>query len=129
MSVERIRAELEAATPGPWAISYLCKGFGQRETRTPAGICSVGEQKRMIVVDVLESPLGQIRRQQADIALIAHAPTYLAALLDVAEGAQQFFSEVDGVDLDEMFASELRDRVDDFRTVAAIALAALEATP
>lgn len=37
--------------------------------------------------------------------------------LAIVEIARQFFSEVRDVDLDEMFASELRDRVDDFRTV------------
>lgn len=75
------RRLLEAATPGPWAISWLTDERG----RTPAGVCSTGEQKRMIVLEVLESPVGQPKRRLADIDLIAAAPSLLTALLGELE--------------------------------------------
>jgi hypothetical protein len=70
--IEQIRAELEAATPGPWVVGSDGRIWDVHE---PVG----GER---CITGFAGMPL------YFDGELIAHAPAYLAALLDVAEAAQ-----------------------------------------
>lgn len=69
-AIEQIRKELDAATPGPWFTE----------------LDGVYNANRMYLV----TPTGDSDQDRADATLIAHAPTYLAALLDVVEAAQEW---------------------------------------
>lgn len=74
MSAERIaeiRARLEAATPGPWKANLYLGGAYAIDRIAPNG----DRLARVAVVDgMIQTP--------ANAALIAHAPTDLAYLLD-----------------------------------------------
>lgn len=70
-ALTKIEAELQAATPGPWKVTeYLATIFRKL---TGPDLSTVGS--------VFGAP---------NAALIAHAPTYLAALVEVAKAAQRF---------------------------------------
>lgn len=72
-TIEQIRKELEAATPGPW-VEHDDEIWGHTATIVShRRICTPRDANRV-----------------ANATLIAHAPAYLAALLDVAEAAQVF---------------------------------------
>lgn len=60
--IEKLAALGEAATPEPWATSWLHEGFGNEAMRTPAGVCAMGDEKRMIVLTMVEG-----KRMVADI--------------------------------------------------------------
>ena len=79
-----IRARLDAATPGPWKISGELPDY-EHYTR----ICVESWIFDAIDIDVPVCPDGFTKGEiderdnpQADAALIAHAPTDIAALLD-----------------------------------------------
>lgn len=121
MSVERIRAELEAATPGPWEPSERLS----ESDDTAWGVLAwhaADEEYHMVVTTLGECDNGLIvddTNRMADARLIAHAPTYLAALLDVAEALQSIADRHPDALPDEHPAVD----------IARAALAALESTP
>jgi hypothetical protein len=86
--LERIRAELAAATPGPWYphveshTDITDERWIQVEVRAENGVPGNGNLNTV-------ATLGDDEVSEADATLIAHAPTYLAALLDIAEAAQE----------------------------------------
>lgn len=84
MSLSRIRAELEAATPGPWVgvIKPNGKGAGLVGAKAKRGM---GEQGCIAVVNSIPGGPERI----ANTKLIVAAVNALPALLDVAEAAQQ----------------------------------------
>jgi hypothetical protein len=84
-TIEQIRAELDAATPGPWEVV-------EPESHGP-GIEAPGANESIVVYS--DDPEGGVETGLADATLIAHAPTYLASLLDVAEAAQRFMDAAD----------------------------------
>lgn len=76
-AIERIRGELAAATPGPWGIDTE-PGF-EHHVRTAGTSTTTPMWEKDRGVPVADCALNE------DATLIANAPTYLAALLDVAE--------------------------------------------
>lgn len=78
-AIDQIRKELDAATPGPWEVA------------TGPKLGWVAQINDLWVVHDVEEA-GPV---EADATLIAHAPTYLAALCDVAEAAQAMVDAID----------------------------------
>ena len=83
MSIESTRKRLEAATPGPWAAGPFSKRSVRRVNWPP-------KTSEFIVLSghdyLFDIDTGC--QEEADAELIAHAPTDLALLLEVAEAAQ-----------------------------------------
>lgn len=75
-AIEQIRAELEAATPGPWS------------TEREDDVEMFGDPVHLIGDGEPGSEDAYLFTTDANATLIAHAPTHLAALLDVALAAQ-----------------------------------------
>lgn len=78
--IAQIRAELEAATPGPWSWMGGNPEYDEYEALEGPTARVLGSE----VAHAFHTCLSE-----ADATLIANAPTYLSALLDVAEAAQR----------------------------------------
>lgn len=79
-AVDKIRAELAAATSGPW--TYLPSGTaGASDFRGSVVVYQEGKPRW-----VCEVPTEEIVKNGP---FIAHAPTYVAALIEVAEAAER----------------------------------------
>lgn len=83
--LERIRARLEAATPGPWRVDYSKEYRSVRRVGAKAGerwrIAGVGTGRRVDPQD------------DANAELIAHAPDDLRDLLAVAEAVEKLCAD------------------------------------
>src|ERR1700685_97883 len=91
--LQRIRAELDAATKGPWFWRAGLMAEGSERTYA-------GYPQRVLAQDdglvlICETFDGHEDEPPPHATLIAHAPTYLAALLDVAEAADALWPESD----------------------------------
>jgi hypothetical protein len=95
MTIESIKARLEAATEGPWEMTDHVERYHVPEAAPDA----VYEYHWWSIdhncVTVVEDMRGA-EESEPDFDLIAHAPTDLRALLKVAEAAKQYIYGSDG---------------------------------
>lgn len=105
MSLESIRKRLVNATPGPWEWAADRGGPGYVQLYCPDE--AVDEYE----ADVLSAEGNQVLVVETNAELIAHAPTDLALLVDVAEAAGELLMAEDAASCTPMeYAAQVTRR-------------------
>ena len=116
-ALAQIEAELRAATPGPWYFA-TDKPHDNPLIGNYTQLCSLADEVDEYEADILSADdCADLFVAEPNAALIAHCPTYLAALVKVAEVANAehdalvAWLEALGFSLDNLVATDSGDNL------------------